>query len=146
MAAYKIALDEQPGTEMTLIHHIVRGEGAPPIVFVHGFGCAHSDLDAQVAHLSRRHQTVAVDLRGHGLSQGMGLSQGVALQTTYSNERRERQTMREGQSSRYLDMLRTRVPSARVEIIADTGHFPRLDTAERTNALIDDFLASLAVP
>ena len=55
---------------MALIHHVVTGQGRPPIVFVHGFGCAHSDWDAQVAHLSPRHQTVAVDLRGHGDSPG----------------------------------------------------------------------------
>ena len=46
------------------------GQGPRPIVFVHGFGCAHTDWDAQVAHLSPRHQTVAVDLRGHGASPG----------------------------------------------------------------------------
>jgi pimeloyl-ACP methyl ester carboxylesterase len=55
---------------MALIHHVVTGEGRPPIVFVHGFGCAHSDWDAQVAHFSARHRTVAVDLRGHGESPG----------------------------------------------------------------------------
>jgi pimeloyl-ACP methyl ester carboxylesterase len=55
---------------MPFIHHVVTGEGRPPIVFIHGFGCAHSDWDAQVAHLSLRHQTVAVDLRGHGASPG----------------------------------------------------------------------------
>ena len=55
---------------MALIHHVVTGTGRPPVVFVHGFGCAHSDWDAQVAHLSPRHQTVAVDLRGHGDSPG----------------------------------------------------------------------------
>ncbi len=54
------------GTTMALIHHVVQGDGSPPIVFVHGLGCAHDDWDAQVAHLSPRHQTVAVDLRGHG--------------------------------------------------------------------------------
>ena len=55
---------------MPLIHHVVAGQGRPPVVFVHGFGCAHSDWDAQVAHLSPRHLTVAVDLRGHGASPG----------------------------------------------------------------------------
>jgi len=53
-----------------LIHHVVAGQRHPPLVFVHGFGCAHSDWDAQVAHFSPRHQTVAVDLRGHGESPG----------------------------------------------------------------------------
>jgi hypothetical protein len=49
----------------------------------------------------------------------------MAVQTTYSNEKRERQLMSTGQSTSYLDMLRTRVPSIRIEIIENTGHFPR---------------------
>ena len=264
---------------MTLIHHVVTGNGRPPIVFVHGFACAHSDWDRQVAHLSPRHQTIAVDLRGHGASTGtaaecsverygadvaevmralalspavlVGHSMGcriaveaalqaprqtagvilvdgsqfaavmepvlmerfatpdgyttvtnalfndmftgksdkavaasvvaralrlprpigekmltdmlrydigrltsslaslrvpvLALQTTYSNEKRERVSMREGQTTPYLDMLRANVPSARIEIIADTGHFPQLDESARTNDAIDRFLAALAV-
>ena len=55
---------------MPLIHRIITGQGRPPIVFVHGFACAHSDWYALVAHLSPRHRTVAVDLRGHGGSPG----------------------------------------------------------------------------
>ena len=55
---------------MTLIHHVVTGEGKPPVVFVHGFGCDHTDWDRQVVHLSLRRRTVAVDLRGHGGSPG----------------------------------------------------------------------------
>jgi len=262
---------------MSLIHHVVTGTGRPPIVLVHGFACAHTDWDAQVAHLSPRHQTVAVDLRGHGASPGtpaecsierygadvaevmralalpptvlVGHSMGcrvaieaalqapdqtagvilvdgsqfaaamgpvmrerfaapggyeiftnrlfndmftarsdrttaaaiieratrlprpigekmlldmlrydvgrltpslaslqvpvMALQTTYNNEKRERTTMREGQSTPYLDMLRASVPTARVEIIADTGHFPQLDESARTNELIDGFVNGL---
>jgi pimeloyl-ACP methyl ester carboxylesterase len=262
---------------MALIHHVVTGQTRRPIVFVHGFGCAHDDWDAQAAHLSSRYQIVTVDLRGHGASSGdaaecsierygadvaevmralalppavlVGHSMGcrvvveaalqaprqtagvilvdgsqfssvmepvlrerfaaadgyatysaalfndmftfssaasvvaavvsrasrlpraigekmltdmlrydigrltgslaglrvpvMAIQTTYSNEKRERMTMREGQTTPYLDMLRSAVPSARVEIITDTGHFPQLDESERTNALIDDFLGTL---
>ncbi len=262
---------------MALIHHAVTGEGVPPIVFVHGFGCAPADWDAQVAHLSSRHQTVAVDLRGHGTTPGtaadcsierygadvaevmqslalppavlVGHSMGcrvvveaalqapdrtagvilvdgsqfapamqavlrerfatpdgyatmingmfkdmftaksdatvvasvveraarlprpiaqqlmtdllrydlgrltgslaglhvpvMALQATYSNEKRERKTLSVGQTTPYLDMLRANVPSVRIEIVADTGHFPQLDESARTNALIDSFLAAL---
>ena len=264
---------------MGLIHHVVSGQGRPPVVFVHGFGCAHGDWDAQVAHLSPRHQTIAVDLRGHGSSPGeasecsierygadvaevmralelppavlVGHSLGcrvvteaalqapaqtagvilidgsqfpaamgdalnaqfaapegyatlvsslfggmftarsdaavvasviqralrlprqigekmltdavrydtgrltaalaglrvpvMVLQTTFSNEKRERRTMHEGQTTPYLDMVRASVPSARIEIIPDTGHFPQLDESERTNALIGQFLAELPV-
>jgi pimeloyl-ACP methyl ester carboxylesterase len=262
---------------MPAIHHVVTGNGRPPILFVHGFACAHSDWDAQVAHLSPRHQTVAVDLRGHGLSPGtpdecsierygadvvevmraidllpavlVGHSMGcrvvleaalqapghaagivlvdgsqfapameailkdalatpdgfgnltrrwfedmftpksdpavvasvvgraeclpreigekvlldlvrydvnrlpmafgdlrvpvMAIQTTYSNERRERRPMTKEQTTPYLEMLRSRSPSVRIEIIPDTGHFPQIDESARTNALIDSFITTL---
>jgi pimeloyl-ACP methyl ester carboxylesterase len=262
---------------MTLIHHVVTGDGAPPIVFVHGFACAHTDWAAQVAHLSPRHRTVAVDLRGHGASAGaasdcsierygadvaevmrslalpraviVGHSMGcrvaveaalqapahtagvilvdgsqfaavmepilmqrfatpdgyatitnalfedmftaksdrsvvrtvvdralrlprpigeallldllrydvgrlahslaaltipvMALQATASNEKRERMSMRQGQTTPYLEMVRAQVPGVRVEIIEDTGHFPQIDESARTNALIADFVAGL---
>ena len=262
---------------MTLIHHAVTGQGVPPIVFVHGFGCALADWDAQVAHFSPRHQTVAVDLRGHGHSPGtpaecalecygadvvevmralrlppavlVGHSMGcrvvteaarqapehtaavvqvdgsqfapamaaflqqrfaepqglarmvnemfndmftarsdkavmesvidrasrlpqpiaerlladmqrydverlpaalaslrvpvMALQTTYSNEKRERRSMSSGQTTPYLDMLRANVAAVRIEVLPDTGHFPQLDDAARTNGLIESFIAGL---
>jgi pimeloyl-ACP methyl ester carboxylesterase len=67
----------------------------------------------------------------------------MALQTTFSNEKRERTSMRKEQSTPYLEMLRTTVPSVRIEIIEDTGHFPQLDESAQTNALIDSFLASV---
>jgi pimeloyl-ACP methyl ester carboxylesterase len=263
---------------MTLIHHVVTGQGRPPIVFVHGFGCAHADWDAQVACLSGRYQTVAVDLRGHGASPGeaadcsierygadvaevmraldlppavvVGHSMGcrvaveaalqaprwtaglilvdgsqfapameavlrerfaapdgyagmvaglfrdmftaksdpavaaavgeragrlpraigekmltdmqrydvgrlagslaglrvpvMAVQSTFSNEKRERRPMTPGQTTPYLEMVRANVPSVRVEVIADTGHFPQLDESTRVNALIADFVGGLA--
>ncbi len=262
---------------MTPIHHVVRGDGAPPIVFVHGFACAQSDWDAQVAHLSSRHRTIAIDLRGHGMSSGtpdecsierygadvaelmhalevspavlVGHSMGcrvvleaalqaparvagivfvdssqfvpamadvlreaflapdgfatltqrwfremftaksrpeavaavveratrlpraigekmmldlvrydvtrfttslgdvrapvMAIQATYSNERRERRPLSQGQTSPFLDMLRARIPSVRIEIIADTGHFPQIDEPAQMNALLGSFLVAL---
>jgi pimeloyl-ACP methyl ester carboxylesterase len=67
----------------------------------------------------------------------------MALQTTFSNERRERTTMRKGQTTPYLEMLRVNVRSIRVEIIEQTGHFPQLDESTQTNALVDSFLAAL---
>ncbi len=67
----------------------------------------------------------------------------MALQTTYSNEQRERRPMSKGQTTPYLDMLRARIPSVRIEIIEDTGHFPQLDEIAQTNALLDSFLATL---
>ncbi len=50
------------------IHFQTTGSGEPVIIFVHGFGCALSDWDAQVAHLSSRFRCIALDLPGHGSS------------------------------------------------------------------------------
>jgi pimeloyl-ACP methyl ester carboxylesterase len=66
----------------------------------------------------------------------------LALQTTFSNEKRQRTTMKKGQTTPYLDRLRANVPDARIEIIEDTGHFPQLDESARTNEAIDDFLVA----
>lgn len=68
----------------------------------------------------------------------------MALQSTYSNETRERSTLRPGQSSPFLAMLTNAVASVSIEIVADTGHFPQLDEPAETNALIERFIALLA--
>jgi len=262
---------------MQVIHHVITGTGQLPIVFIHGFACAHTDWDAQVAYFSPHHQTVVVDLRGHGASPGTpdqcsierygadveevmralhlppavlaGHSMGcrvvieaalqapahtaavvlidgsqfassmestlkdtfvtsdgystltrrwfqemfthksdpaviaraveraanfprpigqkmlldlvrydsvrlptslaslrvpvLAIQSTYSTEKRERRSMTTGQTTPYLDMLRTRVPAARIEVVPDTGHFAQVDEAAQVNALVDDFLGEL---
>jgi pimeloyl-ACP methyl ester carboxylesterase len=52
-------------------------------------------------------------------------------------------SMTKGQTTPYLDMLRAQVPSVRIEIIQDTGHFPQIDEPEQTNALIDCFIATI---
>ena len=44
------------------------GSGAPPLVFVHGLGSDHSFFTRQFEHFRRDHRVVAIDLRGHGLS------------------------------------------------------------------------------
>jgi pimeloyl-ACP methyl ester carboxylesterase len=67
----------------------------------------------------------------------------MAVQATWSNERRERRPLSKGQTTPYLDMLRGRVPSVRIEVIADCGHFPQLDEAAETNALLESFIATV---
>jgi pimeloyl-ACP methyl ester carboxylesterase len=51
---------------MALIHHVAAGAGSPPIVFVHGLACSHTDWQSQVAHFCAAHTIIAVDLPGHG--------------------------------------------------------------------------------
>jgi pimeloyl-ACP methyl ester carboxylesterase len=45
-----------------------RGQGGPPMLFVHGWSCNHTHFQAQVEQFSRAHRTIAVDLRGFGES------------------------------------------------------------------------------
>lgn len=49
------------------IYYETFGTGSP-IVFVHGGGVSHEFWEQQVFHFADRHQTVAIDLRGHGES------------------------------------------------------------------------------
>jgi pimeloyl-ACP methyl ester carboxylesterase len=50
------------------IHYTDQGQGAPALVFVHGWSCDATYWDAQVAHFAGRHRVVAIDLAGHGAS------------------------------------------------------------------------------
>src|SRR5439155_167999 len=52
------------------VRHFSRGRGAPPLVFVHGFTCDHTDWRFQVSHFQSQRQVVACDLRGHGSTPG----------------------------------------------------------------------------
>lgn len=65
------------------------------------------------------------------------------LQSTFSNEKRERKPMAKGQSTPYLEMVRRAQPTARVEIIADTGHFPQMDDVAETIAILRRFVEAV---
>ena len=54
----------------TQLYYERAGAGAPPLVLVHGFGCAHEDWQLQVEAFSPRHMVISCDLRGHGASPG----------------------------------------------------------------------------
>jgi pimeloyl-ACP methyl ester carboxylesterase len=67
----------------------------------------------------------------------------LALQTTFVNDKRERASMRAGQTTPYLDYIRAKVPAARIDVLLDIGHFPQLDAPAETNRAIERFIASL---
>jgi pimeloyl-ACP methyl ester carboxylesterase len=48
------------------------GSGDPALVFIHGWTCDHTNFTSQVEHFSTKHQTVVLDLRGHGQSDAVG--------------------------------------------------------------------------
>ncbi len=47
---------------------IDRGDGSPPLLFVHGWCCHHGYFAPQIDHFARRHRVVALDQRGFGQS------------------------------------------------------------------------------
>ncbi len=253
------------------MHYVRAGSGAPPLVFVHGFGCSHEDWLLQLEKFRKTNETVACDLRGHGLTPGraqecsiehyggdvaallanLGFSKSVlighsmgcrvvleanrldpgriaalvlidgsrlasgdpdaaeraacsaidkagyaafalnlfrqmffqetelstavvargmrlpddvgsalwvrmarwdaarmdaalaavrvplmVIQSTTRDAQLRRTPLKPGESSPWLDLLRQRVPGARIEVLAGPGHFPQLEAAERVNRLI----------
>ena len=54
----------------TRLYYERAGAGEPPLVFVHGYTCAHDDWARQVEGFNTKHTVVACDLRGHGASSG----------------------------------------------------------------------------
>jgi pimeloyl-ACP methyl ester carboxylesterase len=50
------------------LHYEEAGSGGPPLLLVHGFGGDLSHFAPQYEHFRRHHRVVAVDRRGHGLS------------------------------------------------------------------------------
>jgi pimeloyl-ACP methyl ester carboxylesterase len=52
------------------LNYVRQGRGTPPLVFVHGFACDHTDWQFQLEELKKTHEVVACDLRGHGATPG----------------------------------------------------------------------------
>jgi pimeloyl-ACP methyl ester carboxylesterase len=52
------------------IYYESTGNVNPPLVFIHGFTCDHTDWDFQVKRLSGTNRVITIDLRGHGQSTG----------------------------------------------------------------------------
>jgi pimeloyl-ACP methyl ester carboxylesterase len=68
----------------------------------------------------------------------------MIVQSTTLNTDRKRVPLRAGETTPWLDLVRRRVPSARIEVIPGASHFPQIDVPERVNALLADFVGSLA--
>ncbi|MFW6193637.1 MAG: alpha/beta fold hydrolase [Gemmatimonadota bacterium] len=59
-------VDTVPSADGVPVVYEVRGEGAPTLVFVHGWSCDRGYWYAQVEPFSRESRIVTVDLAGHG--------------------------------------------------------------------------------
>jgi len=68
----------------------------------------------------------------------------LVLQTTFINDQRERTSIAAGQTTPYLEFIRTMVPGAHIEALAGLGHFPQIETPAEINRVLTDFIATLA--
>jgi pimeloyl-ACP methyl ester carboxylesterase len=62
----------------------------------------------------------------------------MVIQSTYIDASRRRAPLAPGQTSPWLDLVRARVPGARIEVVAGVGHFTQLEAAGEVNRLIGE--------
>lgn len=66
----------------------------------------------------------------------------MVVQTTSLDAARRRVSLETGQSTPYLDLLRDCVPQAEIRVLAETGHFPQIDTPD----VIDEAIRRCIAP
>jgi pimeloyl-ACP methyl ester carboxylesterase len=59
------------------------------------------------------------------------------IQSTTAGSDRKRVPLKAGETSPWLELVRARVPGARIEVIPGAGHFPQIETPARVNALLE---------
>ena len=64
----------------------------------------------------------------------------LAIQSTTRDAQLRRSPLKAGQSTPYLELIRSKVPGARIEVLPDIGHFAQIEAAGEVNRLIADFI------
>jgi pimeloyl-ACP methyl ester carboxylesterase len=67
----------------------------------------------------------------------------MVIQSTWINAERKRLSLRQGDTSPWLELLGSRTSNPRIEIIPGVGHFPQLEAPGRVNQLIAELAASV---
>jgi len=70
----------------------------------------------------------------------------MVIQSTWINPERKRASLKAGQTSPWLELLRQRVPGARIEVVPGVGHFTQLEAAPTVNRLIAEAGRSAGAP
>ncbi len=70
----------------------------------------------------------------------------LVIQSTWINPERKRASLKAGQTSPWLELLRQRVPGARIEVVPGVGHFTQLEAAPSVNRLIAEAGRSAGAP
>jgi len=64
----------------------------------------------------------------------------LVIQSTWVNAEKKRAPLAPAQSTPWLELVKSRVPGARIEIIPRTGHFTQIEAAGEVNRLIESFV------
>lgn len=62
----------------------------------------------------------------------------MVIQSTFIDASRKRASLKAGQTTPFLDLIRSRVAHARIEVIPGVGHFTQLEAADEVNRLIGE--------
>ena len=65
----------------------------------------------------------------------------LAIQSTTRDAQMRRSPLKAGESTPYLDLIRSAVPGARIAVVPDTGHFTQIEAADEVNRLIGEFIS-----
>lgn len=66
----------------------------------------------------------------------------MVIQSTYMDASRKRSSLKAGQTTPWLDLIRERIPASRIEVIPGVGHFTQLDAPGEVNRLIGTLAAA----
>jgi pimeloyl-ACP methyl ester carboxylesterase len=64
----------------------------------------------------------------------------LAIQSTTRDSQMRRSPLKAGQSTPYLDLIRSAVPGAKIAVVPDTGHFTQIEATDEVNRLIARFI------
>jgi pimeloyl-ACP methyl ester carboxylesterase len=64
----------------------------------------------------------------------------LVIQSTWVNAEKKRAPLAPGQSTPWLELVKSTVPGARIEIIPRTGHFTQIEAAGEVNRLIESLV------
>ena len=66
----------------------------------------------------------------------------LAIQSTTRDAQLRRAPLKAGQSSPYLDLIRSKVAEASIAVVPDSGHFAQIEVPDKVNRLIAEFMVT----